>query len=145
LAVAWEGGGGRTVYFANQMGRAFKMVHAPILGDLIADAVRWAMGDTLPLRAAAPATLQLSLRRCASGLAVHCVNLTGGERYMREIIPLHGCRIAVRSQTGEAIVQVRQVSTGAELPIEWDSDWAWVTVPQLGLYDVILFETEVTS
>jgi hypothetical protein len=31
------------------------------------------------------------------------------------------------------------------LPIEWDGDWAWVTVPKLGAYDVILFETEATS
>jgi hypothetical protein len=142
LAVAYEAGGGRAVYFANQMGRAFKMVHAPALGDLIADAARWILGDALPLRAVAPATLQLSLRRCASGLAVHCVNLTGGERYMREIIPLHGCRIAIRPPVGEGVATARLVSTGAELPIERDGDWLWVTAPQLGAYDVVLFERE---
>lgn len=142
LAVAHQGTGGRTVYFANQMGRAFKMVHAPALGDLIADAVRWAVGDALPLQAVAPATLQLSLRRTNVGLTVHCVNLTGGERYMREIIPLHGCRIAVRQTKRETITGARQISTGAALPIERDGNWLWVTVPQLGAYDVILFETE---
>ncbi len=141
LAVARESGPMRTVYFANQMGRAFKMVHAPALGDLIADAVRWALGDALPLRAIAPPTLQLSLRRCATGLAVHCVNLTGGERYMREIIPLPSCRIGVCAPANESIHSARLVSTGADLPMEHDGPWLWVTLPQLGAYEVILFET----
>ncbi len=138
IAVACQSGAGRTVYFATQLGRAYTMLHYPGLGDLIADAMRWTLGDALPLRAEAPTTLQLSLRRCVSGLAVHCVNLTGGERYMRAIVPLHGCRIAVRQ--AEGVERARLVSSGAELPLQMEGPWAWVTVPTLDAYDVILFE-----
>ncbi len=143
LVVAREQTGGRTVYFATQLGRAFQMVHHPTHGDLIADAMRWVLGDALPLRVVAPPTLQISLRRCADGLAVHCVNLTGGERYMREIVPLHDCRIGLCLSEENGVQRATQISTGCELPVEIDDDWAWVTVPMLGAYDVILFETSL--
>jgi hypothetical protein len=141
LLVARQAGAGRTAFFATQLGRSYTMLHYPPLGDLIADTVRWASGDGIPLRAAAPATLQISLRRCDAGLAVHCVNLTGGERYMREIVPLHDCRLSLQEEAGRTFGRAVQVSSGAALPLAHEGGWATITVPVLGAYDVLLFES----
>jgi len=141
LLVAREPGGGRTVFLATQLGRSYTMLHYPPLGDLIPDAVRWAALDDLPLRAEAPPTLQLSLRISGAGLAVHGVNLTGGERYMREIVPLHDVRVALRENAGRPFVRVTQVSSGEALALVRRDGWAEVTVPVWGAYDVVLFET----
>jgi hypothetical protein len=140
MLVTREAGAGRTAFFATQLGRSFTMLHFPPLGDLIADTVRWAAGDDIPLRVEAPATLEVSLRLCDAGVTVHCVNLTGGERYMREIIPLHDCHFSLREDAGRRFGQAVQVSSGAALPLVHDSGWATITVPVLGAYDILLFE-----
>ncbi len=145
LLVAREPGAGRTVFLATQLGRSYTMLHYPPLGDLIADTVRWAARDALPLRAVAPPTLQLSSRSCGNGMAVHGVNLTGGERYMREIVPLHGVCVALRETEGQPLVKATQVSSGESLAVCRKDGWAEVTVPVWGAYDVILFHTNEES
>jgi len=140
ILVARETGPGRTAYLATPLGRSFLMLHYPPLGDLIADTVRWAAGDVLPLQVQAPATLQVSLRDCPLGLAVHCVNMTGGERYMREIIPLRGVRLSVPEPAESRYARAILVSSGECLPLERREGWLSVNVPELGAYDVVLFE-----
>ena len=139
LLVAREPGEGRTVFLATQLGRSYTMLHYPPLGDLIADTVRWAAREAVPIRVQAPPTLQVSLRACDAGLAVHGVNLTGGERYMREIIPLHEVQIALREDDGRPFVRATHVSSGQPLALRREGGWAAVTVPLWGAYDVILF------
>ncbi|NLX42647.1 MAG: family 10 glycosylhydrolase [Chloroflexi bacterium] len=140
VVVLREPAAGRTAFLATSLGRSFQMAHYPPLGELVADLVRWAGCDSLPLRVSAPPTLQVSLRRCSQGLAVHCVNLTGGERYMREIVPLHKVRLAVPAAAGAAVPRATQLATGAALPVAQGDGWFEVTLPELGAYDVVLFE-----
>lgn len=133
-------GGGRTVYFALQMGKNVYVTRFPPLADLIAGAVRWTLRGELPLEVDAPPTLHTALRRLDGRLAVHCVNLTGGERFFREIVPLHGCRIVVRVPEDAGRVRVTLVSNGAALPFEREGQHCTVVVPELGDYDVVVFD-----
>lgn len=133
-------GRGRTVFFAPQIGKLFYATRYPPLGDLIADAVRWAAGDAMPIEVDAPDTLHTSPRRLADGrLAVHCINLTGGERFFSQIVPLHDCQIRVRMPQNSHVTAT-QVSTQAGLTVAQDGEWWTCAVPKLDRYDVILFE-----
>jgi hypothetical protein len=139
VAVCSHAGGGRTVFFAPQIGKVFYVTRYPPLGALIADAVRW-VGGALQIEVDAPPTLHTSLRRLADGrLAVHCVNLTGGERFFSQIVPVHGCQMRIHMPEYRHVA-VTQVSTQAALPVVRDGGWWTCVVPKLKSYDVILFE-----
>ena len=143
-------GGGRTVYFAGTVGSLFWTVRYPDHGRLIANAVRWAAREALPVIVKGPATLQVSLR---SQLAtsehtkrylVHLINLTGGERFFRELVPLRdvvvGLSRGADSIIGERVQRAYLLSDLAHLPVDVDDSGWWVTIPRIVDYDVLVFE-----
>ena len=116
--------GGRVVYFPGWPDALYWNVPYPDLGRLIANAVRWAVHDELPVRVEAPPTLQVSVRKQLTGqydrrrLLVHLINLTG-ERFFDEIVPLHNVRVTIpvgERQVGKALL----LSTGQSLPVQAD-------------------------
>ncbi len=133
--------GGRSVYFSGALGSLAWTVPYPDLQRLIANAVRWAADDVLPVRVTAPPTLQVSLRTQASARRmVHLVNLTGGERFFRELVPLHDVIVELRAEAGWSVEKAFLLSDGATLPLA-QVDGAWrVTVPRVVDYDVLVFE-----
>jgi hypothetical protein len=141
MAVAREhAGGGRTVYFAPQIGKCAFNSRFPDLFRLITNATTWCLGGEDLMRVDAPASLHTSLRRSDKRLMVHCVNLTGGERFFTEIVPLHNCGIAVRIPDGWAGVAASVTSSGEDLAVSTENGFARVTVPRLGDYDIVVFE-----
>jgi hypothetical protein len=131
-------GGGKTVWFASSVGRSFYLLRNPDVGHLIADTLRWAAGESVTLRVEAPNTLQVSLRTLADGRsAVHCVNLTGGERFFEHTIPLHNIRIALKSD--RPITSVHSAASGQELALHHVNGWYEVSLPHIDVYDIVLF------
>jgi hypothetical protein len=135
---------------APQIGKVFYANRFPPLGALIADAVRWAHDGPLPVEVEGPSTLHTSLRRLADGrVAVHCINLTGGERFFSQIVPLQNCTLRVR-MPGASAVTATQVSTQSELAVTRDGDLYACVVPKIEKYDAIVLsarasEAETTS
>ncbi len=133
--------GGRSVYFSGALGSLAWTVPYPDLQRLIANAVRWAAHDVLPLRVTAPPTLQVSLRTQASARRmVHLINLTGGERFFRELVPLYDVIVELPAEAGCSVERAFMLSDGAALPVaQVDGVWR-VTVPRVVDYDVLVFE-----
>jgi hypothetical protein len=131
---------GRTVYFAPQIGKYFFLTRFPDLARLITNAVRWGLKGEELLKADAPPSLHTSLRRNGDRLLVHCVNLTGGERFFTEIVPLHNCTFRVRMPEEWSGAEAWQASTGERLAVRQEGGFAGVTVPKLEDYDVVVFE-----
>ncbi len=138
LVVHQHPSNGRTAYFAGHIGQTYYRCRIPDHGALIARAVEWAVDDDLPLRVVAPSSVHCSLRRKADAWMVHCVNLTGGNRFRRETVPVHGVRIGVRKDDNRE-PSAFLLDAGKRLSVsEWDGYW-WVTVPRIEHWDVVLF------
>jgi len=110
----------------------------PDLRDLISNAVRWAACDVLPLRVDGPASLQVSLRTQPGRYLVHLVNLTGGERFFRELVPLHDVVVTLPLGIEGDIGRAFLLSDGQTLPVTRGTEGWQVTVPRLVDYDVLV-------
>jgi hypothetical protein len=140
LVVAREhAGGGRTLYFAGAAGTLYWSMPYPDLARLITNAVTWAAVGRQPVTVTAPPTLQISLRVQPGRRMVHMVNLTGGERFFRELVPLHDVRVALPVDAGR-VLEAHLLSDKRSLPVtSEDGQWA-VNVPVVRDYDVLVFE-----
>jgi hypothetical protein len=103
--------------------------------------VRWAHGEPLPLESDAPPTVQIELRRQPGRRLIHLVNNTGDmQRPITRLIPLRDIRVAL---TGSAPGRLYRLSTGEELPFEQGADCIVFTLPELGLYEVVVAEEDL--
>ena len=132
--------GGRTVHFAGALGTLAWTVPYPDLRRLIANAVVWAAHDALPIRVGGPPSLQVSLRTQPGRRLVHLINLTGGERFFRELVPLHDVTVTLPVRAGHSVHRAFLLSDGRELPVIQGADAWQVTVPRIVDYDVLVFE-----
>jgi hypothetical protein len=131
--------GGRTVYFPVQIGKTFFTTRFPDLAVLLRNAVRWVMKQPLPLKVDAPSTLHTALRQKDNYTIVHCINLTGGERFFTELIPVHDVRIGIPIQDGKK-PGAMAVSREEPLAVAAHEGYWQVTVPQIDDYEIVVFE-----
>ncbi len=141
LAVVREhAGGGRTAYFAARSGNLFWTVPYPDLGRLIANTVHWAARDRMPVSVEAPATLQVSLRTQPGRRLVHLINLTGGERFFSELVPLRDIRVRLPVEPGRRVARAFLLTDGADLQVT-TAEGCWeLNVPRVDDYDVLVVE-----
>lgn len=132
-------GGGRLAYFAGHVGLTYFRTHLPDYGQMLAETARWAYEQPQPLLVDAPSTLHTSLRVKGTRTMVHLVNLTGGERFWRQVIPLRDVRLGLQWK-GDELPLVTQLSSGQRLPVERADGYSWVTVPMVVDYDIVAFE-----
>jgi hypothetical protein len=143
LVVAREHpAGGRTIHFAGRPGDLFWVVRYPDHGRLLVNAVTWAAHRQLPVRVSGPKTLQVSVRRQPGRSMVHLINLTGGERFFQELIPLRDVEVTLRVGSGIQAHTAYLLSDRVPLPVEPCKGGYTATVPHLTDYDVLVFELQ---
>jgi len=133
-------GEGRVVYLPHLAGDFYARYRMWEYQALIAGSVRWVHGEPLPIEVACPATVEVELRRQAepSRLLIHLVNNTGDmQRPMQEIIPIRDVR--VRLSAGR-VERVRTLWGGCDLEFSRLDGGIEFTVPELGLYELIVVE-----
>jgi hypothetical protein len=133
--------GGRTLYFSGRPGALYHTMPYPDLGYLIANAVTWAADGVLPVYVEGPPSLQVSIRTQPNRRLVHLINLTGGDRFFQELVPLRDVKVAVPLEEGEDVQRVYRLSDGVDLAFDCEDRRCQVTVPEIMDYDVVVFET----
>ncbi len=129
-------GAGRVVYFPFQVGTLFWRAGIEDLAVLAVNAVRWAGSDP-DLNVKAPSTVHVSLRTKGNLRIVHLINLTGGRRFFRQLVPVRDIEVGLRCARLQG---VSRLGAGASLPArERDGRW-WVTVDRLEDYEVVVFD-----
>jgi hypothetical protein len=141
MAVSKEHeGGGRTVYLAGEFGKLCGLTGLPELTALFANSVLWALRNPLPYRLNAPDCVLFSLRTQPGRVNAHLVNLGGGQRFLKENLPVHGLSLeADKSACGE-IVRAYSLQTGKELAVTDCGACYRVEIDTLAAYDVIVME-----
>ena len=91
--------GSRVVFLPADLDRRFGRDNLPDHGDLLANLVRWAAGENLPLAVQGPGLIDCHLYRQAGRLILHVVNLTSAGTWrqpVQELIPVGPLRVRVR-------------------------------------------------
>ncbi|MBN1247275.1 MAG: beta-galactosidase trimerization domain-containing protein [Anaerolineae bacterium] len=144
MAIKEQPEGGRAVTFTGKLGTLYWTMPYPDLGRLIANMVRWAAVDALPIEVEGPGTLQVSLRRQGDRRMVHLINLTGGERFFRELVPLVDITVRLRVEDGYAVQGASMLSNGEGLSVEARNGFWSFVVPKLTDYDVLVVDLAQT-
>lgn len=133
-------GGGRTVYFAWQPERLFQLAGFGDLSRLLSNAVEWASRGDTGLRCDAPDSVYATLRRQEGRANVHLVNLTGGERMLRQAVDVHDISVTVSKAVIGSVSRAFLLSTGEECRCSEHEDGFRAELPVLHDYDVLIFE-----
>lgn len=136
-------GAGRCVYLPNQLDQLHYVVGMPDISQLLMNVVQWAVKGDLPAASDAPDTVYMTLRRQENRALLHLINFTGGQRYFKQLIPVHDIQVQVARHLlgGSNDIHVKLLSDGSSLQAKLENGYVTVTVPKLTDYDVVVFES----
>src|SRR5579885_831220 len=133
----------RTVYFPMDLDRTFWEILLEDHGRLLANAVRWAMGEPQPLVVEGPGVLDVSLWRQKDALVAHLVNFTNPMMMkgpIRELVPVGAQHVRVRLPRGGKAGRVRRLVSG-EVPVASAKEgWVEFVVPSVLDHEVAVVE-----
>lgn len=143
LVLSQTSGGGRVAYLAADIDRCYGRYQLPDHGNLLANIVRWAAGDAIPLAVAGPGLIDCHLYRQESEqgerLILHLVNLTlSGTNPLDELIPMGPYQVTVQLGGNGAVGTARALVAEADLAVSVEDGWARFTVPAIADHEVIV-------
>jgi len=141
--VVNEQGGRRVAFVPADLDRRYAIDNLPDHGDLLANLVRWAARDSIPLRVDGPGLLDVELYRQGERLVLHIVNLTGVGSWrapMEEIIPVGpvGVQLRVPPRATPHVVQWR-VGNRTER-VTPRGGWLSLVLPQVREHELAVIE-----
>ena len=139
VALRVHPGGGRIVYLAADLDRCFGRDNLPDHALILANAVRWAAREGLPLRVEGRGLLDCHLYSQGTRVVLHVVNLTATEsKPLHEIIPVGPVTVAVRWPADAAAA--RLLVSGKTLKAAVHGGWAEVVLDRVEDHEVVVFE-----
>jgi hypothetical protein len=135
--------GSRVAYLPADLDRRYARDGLPDHGTLLANLVRWASGDTLPLTVHGPGVVDCHLYRQPNRLILHLVNLTSAGAWrgpVDELVPVGPMRIEVRIPEGVRVSRMRLLASRQEPSFRLEKGAAVVQLPSLLDHEVIVWE-----
>lgn len=133
----------RIAYLPADIDRRFDHGNAPDHGDLLANLVRWAAGDSIPLEVQGPGLIDCHLYRQQERLILHLVNLTSAGTWrtpVHESIPVGPLTVGVKLLEGVRGQRLRLTVSGeTSAPLRRDG-WARFEVKSIVDHEVAVIE-----
>jgi hypothetical protein len=117
LIVHTSGQGSRVAYLPADLDRRYGRDGLPDHGTLLANLVRWALGDALPLIVHGPGLVDCHLYRQPNRLILHLVNLTSAGAWrgpVDELVPVGPLHIEVRIPEGMRVSRMKLLASRLE-------------------------------
>ncbi len=133
--------GGRIAYFAADVDRCFGRDNLPDHARLLANAIRWAAGDGIPLRVEGRGLLDCHLySQGPSRMVLHIVNLTATEsKPLHELIPVGPVSVGLR-WPGGAAPSAKLLAAGGAPKVALREGWAEIKLDSIEDHEVIVVE-----
>lgn len=135
--------GSRIAYMPADVDRRYGRDHLPDHGDLLANLVQWASGDTLPLTVRGRGLIDCNLYRQKDRLVLHLVNLSSagmGRGPVDELIPVGPLSVRLRVPNGVQISQVKLLVSEQKPSHTLEKGEAVFQLPSLLDHEVIVLE-----
>ncbi len=135
--------GGRCLYLAVDVDRSYASWGLPDHAQLLANAISWTAGASLPLKLDGPGVLDCNLYSQGSALILHIVNLTTSTAWpgaARDVVDVGPLAVRVRRRAGSSLNKCRSLVTSKPLPVSQDGDWAQVELQSIGYHEVLVFD-----
>ena len=141
LIVNEPAGAGRVVYLAADLDRRFARDNISDTANLLANIVRWAANDDIPLSIEGPGLLDCHVYRQPGRLVLHLVNLTNEGTWrgpIDELIPVGPIRVAVRLPEGVRGRSVQLLVSPRKPVLRSSGGWARVELDSIVDHEVVV-------
>ena len=141
LIVRRTARGSRIAFLVADIDRRFARDNLPDHGDVLANLVRWAAGDSVPLAVEGPGLIDCHLYRQHERLILHLVNLTNAATWrapIHELIPVGPLSVRVRLPQGLKPQKAKLLVAAKDIPCTTQNGWAAVTVASIVDHEVIV-------
>jgi hypothetical protein len=145
LVVREHAGGGRVAFLPADLDRRYGRDNLPDHGDLLARLVRWAAGETIPLRVEGAGFVDCHLyrQRDAAGdrLVLHVVNLTSAGTWrapVDELIPVGPLRVQLRRPAGVRGDRAELLVAGRRVAASVRDGWVRLDLPPVLDHEVVV-------
>jgi hypothetical protein len=139
--VLSERGRSRVAYMPADIDRRYAMEHLPDHARLLANVIRWAASDQIPLAIDGPGLIDCHLYQQPGRLIVHLVNLTSEATWrapVDELIKVGPFRVAVRLPQGVRASGARLLVSGSSRPVRVENGMATVGVEAIFDHEVLV-------
>ncbi|MFD2081281.1 Hypothetical glycosyl hydrolase 6 [Actinopolymorpha cephalotaxi] len=133
--------GSRVAYLAADVDRCYARHHHPDHGRLLANIVRWAARDDVPLAVEGAGVLDCHLYRKGASLVLHLVNLDQGGAWrgrLQELTPSGPFEVRVRPPEGVSLTQAELLVAGGEVPLGHDGGWVSFRAERVTDHEVVV-------
>jgi hypothetical protein len=132
----------RVAFLRADIDRRFALDNFPDHGDLLANTVRWAAGDSIPLDVTGPGLINCELYRQDNRTILHLLNSTSAGTWRaptHELIPVGPLQFRVRVQ-GNPTIKTLVTHTDSPLTCRIDSGWVSFELPSILDHEVVVIE-----
>ncbi len=139
LVLREDSQGARRAWLAADLDRRFQHDNLPDHGDLLANLVRWAARDDLPLRVEGRGLIDCHLYRQQDRLILHLLNLTSAGTWrspVHELIPVGPFTLHLRLPAGIAGQGAQLLVSNRTVPLARKGDWVTFEVERLADHEV---------
>ncbi len=143
LVVSEREGSGRVAYLAADLDRRYARDNIGDTGTLLANIVRWAAKDDVPLTVEGPGLLDCHLYRQPGRLILHVVNLTNEGTWrgpIDELIRVGPIHVGVRLTEGVRGNRVRLLVSDKVLNVNASGGWVRLSIPSITDHEVLVLE-----
>ncbi len=133
-------GKSRIVYVPFDLDRIFWDMLDADHGKLLANAVRWAAHDDIPVHVDGQGILDVTVWRQQQSMTVHMVNLTNPMMMkgpFREIYPVGAQNVRVRLPKDAKPKRVHLLTAGTSVEHRIENGWLTATVPSVAVHEVL--------
>jgi hypothetical protein len=136
-----EASGGRVAYSPADLDRCFGRDGQPDHARLLANLVRWAARDSVPLKVEGPGLIDCHLYEQPGRLVLHLVNLANSGSWpapLHELVPVGPLKVRVHQK--EAGLKVRLLVSGEGVESSSGDGWISFEIPVVKDHEVVVLE-----
>jgi hypothetical protein len=137
--VLSEKGRSRIAFLPADVDRRYAREHLPDHGDLLANIVRWAAGDNIPVTVQGPGLIDCHLYRQGARSILHLVNLTNAATWrapIEELIRVGPIRVSLTASP--AASSARLLVSGTTASLRKSGGTVELTVPSILDHEVLV-------
>lgn len=143
LVLNDSAGGGRRVYLAADIDRRFARDNLPDHGDLLANVIRWAAKEDIPLKVEGQGLIDCNLYHQPGRLVLHLVNLTSAGTWrspVHELISIGPLEVSLKIPPDVDARALQFLVSRDRKPMARKDHWATFEVSSLLDHEVVVIE-----